>query len=280
MATKLGFGGEVADFYQRYRRGYPPEVIDALVKTFGLTTSDVALDLGCGTGQLTLPIAARVGAAVGMDPEPDMLARARQVGEERGPRNVSWVLGSDRDVPALGALAGRRRLGAVTIGQALHWMEHASLFRTLVALVRDGGGVAVVTNGRPHWLQDTPWSVGLRGFLEQWLGTTLTDPCGTDESSQSVYRRSLSAAGYEVGEVRVRYTDMLDLDHLVGGVYSALPVDLLPYAGERPAIRERIARAVGDGPFLEDIEVRVLTGLVQGTGSKARIRGDRGSRPQ
>jgi SAM-dependent methyltransferase len=112
-----GFGGEVAEFYGRYRRGYPPAVIDALVDAFGLGTDDVVLDLGCGTGQLTLPVAERVRAAVGMDPEPDMLTHARRACQEQGLANVCWLLGADTDLPALGALVGERRLGAVTIGQ-------------------------------------------------------------------------------------------------------------------------------------------------------------------
>jgi predicted RNA methylase len=58
----LGFGGEVPGFYHQYRRGYPPAVIDALIGAFALTRDDVVIDLGCGTGQLALPIAARVGA--------------------------------------------------------------------------------------------------------------------------------------------------------------------------------------------------------------------------
>jgi len=263
ITTTLGFSGEVADFYQRYRRGYPAEVFDAVVAAFDLTGDDVVLDLGCGTGQLTLPMAERVGAVVGMDPEPDMLARARAVASERGPRNVSWVIGSDRDVPALGALVGRRSLAAVTIGQALHWMNHDDLFRTLVPLMRDGGGIAVVTNGRPLWLQDTPWSGALRGFLERWLGTTLTSACGTDDVTQEVYRQSLAAAGYVVSEIHVEYTDELGLDQVVGGVYSALPVSELPPAEARPDFGHQIGEALGPGPFVEDVRVSLLIGRLE-----------------
>jgi hypothetical protein len=42
----------------------------------------------------------------------------------------------------------------------------------------------VITNGTPLWLQDSAWSRALRGLLEQWLDTTLTNACGTDEASQ------------------------------------------------------------------------------------------------
>jgi ubiquinone/menaquinone biosynthesis C-methylase UbiE len=48
-------------------------VIDMLAETFGLNAQDMVVDIGCGTGQLTLPIAHRVRAVFGMDPEPDML---------------------------------------------------------------------------------------------------------------------------------------------------------------------------------------------------------------
>jgi hypothetical protein len=37
-------------------------------------------------------------------------------------------------------------------------MDHAAVFRSAASLVRAGGGVSVVTNGTPLWLQDTGWS--------------------------------------------------------------------------------------------------------------------------
>ncbi|HEX4398474.1 MAG TPA: class I SAM-dependent methyltransferase, partial [Trebonia sp.] len=78
----LGFGGEVADFYHRYRHGYPSAVIDMLAEALGLDAQDVVVDVGCGTGQLTVPIARRVRAVIGMDPEPDMLRRARRAARD------------------------------------------------------------------------------------------------------------------------------------------------------------------------------------------------------
>ncbi len=192
----MGFGGEVAGFYQRYRRGYPAEVIDGLVEAFGLTLDDVVVDLGCGTGQLALPLAERVRTVIGMDPEPDMLAEARRVAADRS--NLSWMVGSDADVSMLGILLGKDSLGAVTIGQALHWMDHDRLFQALRPLLRPGGGVAVVTNGTPLWLQDSDWSRALRRHLELWLDSEVTATCGTDEDSRTRYADSLAAAGFTV----------------------------------------------------------------------------------
>ncbi|MEV8376424.1 class I SAM-dependent methyltransferase [Kribbella sp. NPDC056861] len=256
----LGFGGEVAGFYQRYRRGYPAEVIDGLVDAFELTRDDVVVDLGCGTGQLALPLAERVRAVIGMDPEPDMLAEARRVATGRS--NLSWMVGADTDVPMLGTLLGKTSLGAVTIGQALHWMDHDTLFHELYPLLRPGGGVAVVTNGTPLWLQDSDWSRALRRHLELWLDSEVTATCGTDEDSRTRYAESLAAAGFTVKQSRFGYTDVLDLDRIIGGVYSALPVNLLPPLDQRSYFAKQVGRALeGHAPYDETVEVTLLLGM-------------------
>ncbi len=260
----LGFHGEMVDFYHRYRRGYPPAAIDALMRAFELTEDDIVVDLGCGTGQLTLPVAGRVRAVVGVDPEPDMLLRARQAAAERGVVNVSWMVGADTDMPALGRLLGDQAVGAVTIGQALHWMQHEELFRNLIPLPRRGGGVAVVTNGTPLWQQDTPWSRALRGWLEQWLGTKASAPCGTDEESQRRYRDSLAGTGFDVTATSIDYTDELSLDQIVGGIYSALPASRLPAPERRPDLAEQIRQAVQPhAPFTEHVHVAILAGRIR-----------------
>ncbi|RKR89629.1 methyltransferase family protein [Micromonospora pisi] len=257
----LGFRGEVVDFYHRYRRGYPEAVIDALVAAFGLTGDDTVVDLGCGTGQLAAPIARRVRAVVGVDPEPDMLSRARSAADGRGLTNTSWLLGTDTDLPALGALLGAGSVGAVTIGQALHWMRPDDLFPTLFPLVRPSGGVAVVTNGSPLWLQDTTWSRALRAFLERWSGRRLDYACGTDTDSHQRYRASLAAAGFETHETYVAYQASLDLEQLVGSLYSAFPVDQLPAPQRRPDFADQVRQAlIPEDRFTEQVRVTILTG--------------------
>jgi ubiquinone/menaquinone biosynthesis C-methylase UbiE len=256
----LGFRGEVAEFYHRFRRGYPPAVIDALVDSFALTADDVVVDLGCGTGQLALPLAERVRSVVAMDPEPDMLSHARAAASERGISNVSWMVGADSDMPTLGVLLGERRLGAVTIGQALHWMRHDELFRAVTRLVRPGGGIAVVTNGTPLWLQNAAWSRALRDGLAEWFGSKPTGTCGTDDASQRRYRASLIAAGYDVTVTAVDYADELSLEQIIGGVYSALSADRLPSREQRPRFAERLSRLLQPhGPFVEQVRVTILT---------------------
>ncbi|MFI6407636.1 class I SAM-dependent methyltransferase [Streptomyces sp. NPDC050548] len=259
----VGFSGEVAEYYAKYRRGYPPPVIESLRAAFALDADDTVLDLGCGTGQLAVPLAPQVRSVIGMDPEPDMLRLAGETAAGQGVRNVTWVLGADSDVPALGALLGPGSLAMTVIGQALHWMRHEELFPALAPLFRTGGGVAVVANGTPLWLQDRAWSRALRACLEDHFGTRLEATCGTAAQDRRRYAQALRAAGFtDVRETVIDYTAELTVDEIIGGVCSAIPADRLPGREDRPAFAERIHRSLPSGPYPESVDVSVLVGRV------------------
>jgi len=257
----LGFSGEVVDFYHKYRRGYPAGAFDVLARTLNLTEDDIAVDLGCGTGQITVPLAARAKAVIGMDPSPDMLSRARHEATANGKGNISWLLGTDAELPHLTALLGERAIAAITVGQALHWMDHETLFRAAGPLLRTGGGIAVLTNGSPLWLQPVPWSRALKATLEQWLDTKLSYACGTDQEAQVRYARALGDAGYDVVRESVDYDDDLTLDQIIGGVFSAASGDRVATPDQRETLADEIRRTLGPhAPFREHVHVAIVIG--------------------
>jgi SAM-dependent methyltransferase len=263
----LGFSGEVVDFYHKYRRGYPAGVFDVIACTLELTEDDIAVDLGCGTGQITVPLAARAGAVIGMDPSADMLNRARQKAGAKAPKNIAWLLGTDADLPHLAAILGNRRIATITVGQALHWMDHEALFRAAKPLLRDGGGITVLTNGTPLWLQPAPWSKALKATLEQWLDTALSYACGTDQETQDRYAQALREAGYDVTRESVDYDDELTLDQVIGGVLSAAAGDKLPRPSQRKILANNIRRALAPhAPFREHVHVAIIIGVLPGSG--------------
>ena len=69
-------------YYARFREGYPDEFFTMLVDEFNLSNCDRVLDLGCGTGQIAVPISRLVGEVIAMDPEPEMIAEGRKQAEK------------------------------------------------------------------------------------------------------------------------------------------------------------------------------------------------------
>lgn len=130
-----------ASYYRRFRSGYPAEVFDLLVREFGLGLGTRVLDLGCGTGQLAVPLALRGMPVVAMDPDAEMLREGRVAAEEAGARGIEWRQGSSWDLP--GDLAPLR---LVTMGRAFHWMDRIATLEALDALVEPRGGVALVAS--------------------------------------------------------------------------------------------------------------------------------------
>jgi SAM-dependent methyltransferase len=76
-----GFGHDAAAF-DRTRPVCPPELFSDLVRLAGLEPGDRVLEIGCGTGQATLPLAERGLAvtAIELDPELARLATAKLAG--------------------------------------------------------------------------------------------------------------------------------------------------------------------------------------------------------
>jgi ubiquinone/menaquinone biosynthesis C-methylase UbiE len=262
MTMSSTFTGSVAEHYARFRRGYPPAVVDRLVAALDLDARSRVLDIGSGTGQLALPLAAHTRHVVAVDVEPDMLRLARRSALDAGVTTVTWVLAADTELDALAPLTGEHAFDAATIGQALHWMDAPRLFQTLHRLVGAGGGVAVVTNGEPQWLLDTEWSRALRRHLEAWSGRPLTARCGTDPDSRRSYRNALAAAGFDrIEDIEVEHREQLTFAQLAGSVYSAMSPDTLPRGGARESFERQLHAALGNAEtFPEDVRVSLLVG--------------------
>jgi SAM-dependent methyltransferase len=258
----MTFSGAVATNYARYRRGFPPATVDLLVSALSLPRDAYVLDLGCGTGQLTLPLAGRFDRLIGADPEPDMLSLARDAARAAGVTSIGWLLATDSDIGSLPLLDG---LDAVTISNAIHLMDAPALFGALAVRLSDRGRIAIIANGTPLWLQDSDWSRALREHLEGWLGFPLRSFCGLDPASRSRFRQELEAAGFTAtDEVHLDYTDPLSFDQIVGNVYSAMSPERLPSGSEQEHFETRLHSALDaaapGGQFVEVVRVSILVG--------------------
>lgn len=131
--------------YARFRPDYPSGLVDDVVAEFDLDGTGRLLDLGCGTGQLTVPLARHVAEVIGMDPEDDMLAEAAERARAANVYNVSWVRGASTDLPGP---YGRFRL--VTMGRSFHWMDREAVVTALDRMVDVAGGIVIANAHEAH----------------------------------------------------------------------------------------------------------------------------------
>ena len=88
-------------YYARYREGYPQEFFSLLQRKFNLTKDDRVMDLGCGTGQIAIPLSSAVAEVTAMDPEPEMIGEGKQQAEKVDSGNIVWIEGGSEDLPRI-----------------------------------------------------------------------------------------------------------------------------------------------------------------------------------
>ena len=129
-------------------------------------------DLGCGTGQLALEIAAWAEWVVGVDRDPAAIRRARGRSKRRGVDNVRWREG---DVERLPLADGTVDLALMS--QVLHALEDPAAALAEARRILAPGGRVVVLDLRQHgekWVRARLGHVRL-GFTPVELRTLLGD---------------------------------------------------------------------------------------------------------
>jgi SAM-dependent methyltransferase len=137
-----------AAHYRPGRPPYSPQLEAVLAEELGLDGSGRLLDGGCGPGVLTVRLAHLFEEAVGLDPDPAMLAEGRRIADVRGITNIRWVRARAEELPA--AAPGPYRL--VTFGQSLHWTDEARVAEAVYDMLEPDGAMAMIVHtveGRP-----------------------------------------------------------------------------------------------------------------------------------
>ncbi|MEM8619128.1 MAG: class I SAM-dependent methyltransferase [Actinomycetota bacterium] len=122
------------DDYARYRPTYPPALVDWLASI--VPNTDRALDVGCGTGQLSVLLAGQFGEVVATD------ASADQIGNATDHPRVTY-----RVEPAEEPLEAESSFALVAAGQAAHWFDLPVFFDAARRVAVSSGVVALVTYG-------------------------------------------------------------------------------------------------------------------------------------
>lgn len=126
----------VATAYSEFRPTYPDALVDYLRS---VTTGDTAWDIGCGSGQLTLALAARFGRVIATDPA------AAQLAEAPPHPHVEYRRAAAEDS---GLAAGSIDLAVAA--QAAHWFDWPRFVAEVTRVTHPGSIVALVGYQNPQ----------------------------------------------------------------------------------------------------------------------------------
>ena len=128
-----------AAYYVQGRVAYPHALFDGLVDELRLDGTGRLLDVGCGPGSLSLPLAPMFDHVTGVDADPDMLAEGARQAAAAGITNIDWVLSRAED---LTAHIGPFRVA--TLAQSFHWMNRSRVAGLLHAVLAPDGALVHV----------------------------------------------------------------------------------------------------------------------------------------
>lgn len=231
--------------YAAHRPSYPDELPGLLAELPAHRTC--ALDVGCGTGQLTAKLGAHFEQVLGVDPSESQVANAT------GPDNARFEVGTASQLPA-----ADNSVDLITVAQAVHWFPDLDAFydesRRVAA---PGAAIALISYGLCH----------LEGLNEMYQDFYWGDFHRHWEPERRHVENQLADIAFPFERIGIESPDIvrdLTLEQFIGylGTWSALKSPGAPEEAE--AFQAKLARAWGDGSLLRRVTwpLTVLAGRI------------------
>lgn len=134
MAFNLFRGLEHAQLYKKFRPVFPNavfETIDSYCKSGRGCSMDLAIDIGCGSGQSTLPLANYFRKVIGVDVSETQVTQAPDV------PGVSFRVGQAESLE----FQMDNSVDLVTIAQAMHWVDTYKFYAEVDRVLKPGGAL-------------------------------------------------------------------------------------------------------------------------------------------
>ena len=130
---------QVAPLYDEARPTYPEELFEDVVSLSGVPPAGRILEIGCGTGQATAPLALRGYRILCVELGENLAAAARR--KLAAYPHVEVVTGAFEDWPA-----EQNAFDLAVSAEAFHWLDQRSAYRKISQALRPGGAIALFWN--------------------------------------------------------------------------------------------------------------------------------------
>jgi SAM-dependent methyltransferase len=153
-----------AAFYARYRVPYHENLIHDLAARAGLSGSGALLDLACGPGRLTLPLARFFREVWAVDAEAEMIEAGEREAGRSSVTKIRWSVGRAEEVEA-----PTEAFELVTIGDAFHRLDQERVTGLALKWLRPGGCLATL-GGNGILAEGEAWQRAAMDVVRRWTG--------------------------------------------------------------------------------------------------------------
>ena len=157
----------VAELYDRARPSYPDGVIDDVIAMSGVPEGGRVLEIGCGTGVATLPMAKRGYRITAVELGANLAAVARRNLEPYPEVTIDTAAFEEWE-----AHGGPYDL--VFAATAFHWLDRAVAVPKVASLLRPGGAVGIIGGGHVAG-GDTAFFDDVQPCYTRWMGDTTAE---------------------------------------------------------------------------------------------------------
>jgi trans-aconitate methyltransferase len=260
VAHEPGLFTGAAPYYTKYRPPYPDRLITDLINHLaGPDQRGRLLDLGCGPGTLTLPLAPAFAETVALDPEEEMIAEAKRL---PGADRVRWIVARAEDIsPDLG------RFRVVACGSSFHWMDRDLVLSKITALLEPGGGIALVGGVTAWWDGPQDWHKAITSVIRRYLGVARrAGPFGyAARASEERFEQTLQRNRWRVTFERDYPVHLQwDLDSIVGHLWATSFAGRIHFGDRVEAfehdLRTELQTLHPDGAYTETVGFGLVCG--------------------
>jgi SAM-dependent methyltransferase len=210
QSSKTAFSGTAND-YASYRPPYPDAFLFHLRNAAGTTGHGLLVDLACGPGRITIPMASHFRRVVAIDIEPEMIAVGKQRASRLGITSIDW-----RVMPAEQLDLAPASVELVTIGEAFHRLEQNRILQLASQwLIRDG--YLATLGGESIWSGHEPWKRIVVAVANRWTNISLAEPTAAPWGRPF---EIFSTAGWQVAEYQMHVEMVWTTDSIIGFMRS------------------------------------------------------------
>jgi ubiquinone/menaquinone biosynthesis C-methylase UbiE len=201
-------------YYAEFRTGYPQQLVDELATRLRLDGSQAVLDVGCGTGQIAIPIACHASTVMAIDPLSAMLARGRAAAQAAGVGNIRWIAGDSEHLATIVEPGAHLAVFAASF----HWTNRSQTLDTLDRILAANGSIVVITDDLDD-SEQPDWDQAITEIRSRYLEPRIEAQKYLDPSQShlEVLQRSPFSV---VQEMSWSWSRQLSIDQVVGLQFS------------------------------------------------------------